>query len=65
MTIPLDISKTDLIAAIGKALMSAGRVEEATLFYRLATLARDVQEVMRLRPDGLPVEYAGCSNADQ
>ncbi len=45
--------------------MSAGRVEEATLFYRLATLARDVQEVMRLRPDGLPVEYAGCSNADQ
>jgi hypothetical protein len=58
MTVNLDITKTELIAAIGRALISAGRTEEATLFYRLANLARDVQEVMRVVPDGVQIEYA-------
>jgi hypothetical protein len=59
MTITTDITKAELIAAIGQALIAAKRADEATRFYRLASLARDVQEVMALMPDGLPVEYAG------
>ena len=58
MTITLDVTKAELIAAIGKALVAEKRVDEATRFYRLASLARDVQEVMACVPDGLAVEYA-------
>lgn len=57
MTIATDITKSDLIAAIGKALMAMQRVEEAARFYELAKHARDVQEVMAILPDDLPVEY--------
>ena len=59
MTITTDISKADLITAVGRALMSAGRVDEAALFYRLATYARDVLEVLCVVPDGIAVEIEG------
>lgn len=58
MTITLDITKAELIAAIGRALIATGRSEEATLFYRLASYARDVQEVRMCAPDDLPIEVA-------
>lgn len=56
MTVTIDITKAELIALIGRALISAGRSEEATLFYRRASLARDVQEVRTCAPDDLPIE---------
>jgi hypothetical protein len=56
MTITLDITKADLIIRIGRALMSDGRTEEATLFYRMAAYARDVLEVLCVVPDGITVE---------
>ncbi len=58
MTIAPDISKADLIVAIGRALMSEGRADEAALFYQLAAHARAVQEVMQIIPDGIVVEVA-------
>lgn len=57
MTITLDITKAELICAVGQALVEAKRTDEAAAFYRLCEHARDVQEVMRAVPDGL-VEYA-------
>lgn len=56
MTITTDMTKADLIAAIGRALIAEGRTEEAATFYRLAAHARDVQEVMMIMPDGLLAE---------
>ena len=58
MTIAVDMTKADLIVAIGRALMAAKRTEEATAFYRAASLARDAQEVLALIPADLEVEYA-------
>lgn len=58
MTISTNISKADLIVAAGRALIEAGRKEEAIAFYRAASLARDAQEVLTLIPADLEVRFA-------
>lgn len=58
MTITPNITKAELIALIAHALRDDGRTEELALFYTLAAYARDVQEVMQCKPDGVNVEYA-------